>query len=83
MSGNPLRSECHCPKCGGVSTSVKDSRGCQDGSIRRRRICDSCLGRFSTIEIPLESLRNMQAELEALDSLRGFLGRPSAKRFET
>ncbi|WP_333825530.1 transcriptional regulator NrdR [Pinisolibacter sp.] len=40
-----------CPYCGGEDTQVKDSRPTEDGTaIRRRRICSSCGGRFTTFE---------------------------------
>jgi len=41
----------HCPACNHDSTSVIDSRMSADGSvIRRRRTCDACGHRFSTLE---------------------------------
>jgi transcriptional repressor NrdR len=40
-----------CPYCGFEDTQVKDSRPTDDGaSIRRRRVCPSCDGRFTTFE---------------------------------
>jgi transcriptional repressor NrdR len=40
-----------CPYCGGTDTQVKDSRPSDDGSsIRRRRVCPDCAGRFTTFE---------------------------------
>ncbi|PZQ45102.1 MAG: transcriptional regulator NrdR [Micavibrio aeruginosavorus] len=40
-----------CPFCGSEETQVKDSRPSDDGgSIRRRRSCPSCGGRFTTFE---------------------------------
>ena len=40
-----------CPYCGGTDTGVKDSRPSDDGSsIRRRRVCPDCAGRFTTFE---------------------------------
>lgn len=40
-----------CPYCGNVDTQVKDSRPSEDNaSIRRRRICQDCGGRFTTFE---------------------------------
>ncbi len=40
-----------CPYCGGLETQVKDSRPTEDASsIRRRRICPDCGGRFTTFE---------------------------------
>ena len=40
-----------CPFCGCADTQVKDSRSAEDGStIRRRRQCAACGGRFTTFE---------------------------------
>lgn len=40
-----------CPFCGHEETQVKDSRPSEDASsIRRRRNCPSCGGRFTTFE---------------------------------
>lgn len=39
-----------CPECGSRETSVKDTRPTQTG-VRRRRECDNCTHRFSTIEL--------------------------------
>ena len=40
-----------CPYCGNEDTQVKDSRPTEDaGAIRRRRICNTCGGRFTTFE---------------------------------
>ena len=40
-----------CPFCAHEETQVKDSRPSDDGgSIRRRRSCPSCGGRFTTFE---------------------------------
>jgi len=40
-----------CPYCTNHDTQVKDSRPTEDGSsIRRRRICSGCGGRFTTFE---------------------------------
>lgn len=48
-----------CPFCGHLSTSVKDSRATEDNAnIRRRRHCDECNGRFTTLEhVQLLNLR--------------------------
>ena len=83
MSGNPLRSEVTCPKCGAKETSVRDSRGAKDGTIRRRRECDGCKTRFSTVEIALDVLRGIQGDLEVLDKMRAFLQQPIGKRVDT
>src|ERR1700712_4124654 len=40
-----------CPYCGSLETQVKDSRPTEDASsIRRRRGCPDCGGRFTTFE---------------------------------
>lgn len=40
-----------CPYCGSADTQVKDSRPAEDSSsIRRRRVCPTCGGRFTTFE---------------------------------
>ena len=40
-----------CPRCNGVDDKVIDSRSTEDGAaIRRRRQCESCSTRFTTIE---------------------------------
>jgi len=39
------------PFCGSEETQVKDSRSAEDGaSVRRRRECSACGGRFTTFE---------------------------------
>ncbi|PCH99645.1 MAG: transcriptional regulator NrdR [Alphaproteobacteria bacterium] len=41
----------HCPFCSAGDTQVKDSRQAEEGgSIRRRRSCVQCGGRFTTFE---------------------------------
>lgn len=40
----------HCPFCKKDDTKVIDSRGTQDGAIRRRRECLTCESRFTTYE---------------------------------
>jgi len=40
----------HCPNCGNNNSRVVDSRPTEDGSIRRRRECESCNYRFTTFE---------------------------------
>lgn len=40
-----------CPFCGSFDTQVKDSRPSDDhATIRRRRVCPDCGGRFTTFE---------------------------------
>jgi len=40
-----------CPKCSSDKSMVVDSRGTADNSIRRRRLCGACGGRFTSYEI--------------------------------
>jgi len=41
----------HCPFCQHADTKVIDSRASEDGAtIRRRRVCEACGERFSTLE---------------------------------
>ena len=40
-----------CPYCGSAESQVRDSRPAEEGaSIRRRRVCPDCGGRFTTFE---------------------------------
>jgi transcriptional repressor NrdR len=40
-----------CPYCGNEDTQVKDSRPSEEGgAIRRRRFCNQCDARFTTVE---------------------------------
>jgi transcriptional repressor NrdR len=42
----------HCPYCKHSDTKVLDSRVADDGAqIRRRRVCQSCEKRFTTVEL--------------------------------
>ncbi len=51
-----------CPYCGAENTQVKDSRPSEDNTtIRRRRICGDCGGRFTTFErIQLRELTRLK-----------------------
>ena len=53
-----------CPYCGSTNTQVKDSRPSEDHTtIRRRRVCADCGGRFTTFErVQLRELTVDQAE---------------------
>ncbi|MXV43576.1 transcriptional repressor NrdR [Saccharibacter sp. 17.LH.SD] len=54
----------HCPFCGHQETQVKDSRPSEDGTaIRRRRACNGCTQRFTTIErVQLRELTVIKAD---------------------
>lgn len=54
-----------CPKCSGGSTICKDSRY-KDGTVYRRRMCQDCGWRFTTIEVSLETFNSMNTVLKKL-----------------
>lgn len=56
-----------CPKCGSQEQNVIDSRPV-GGRIRRRRECDKCKERFTTIE-QVHDAKIWQAKLKQLDDL--------------
>lgn len=61
-----------CPACGGLRDRVVDSRQAEDGaSIRRRRECDACGGRYTTFErveeVPLQ-VRKRDGRVEPFDA---------------
>ena len=45
----------NCPHCNYHDNRVLDTRVQRDGEIRRRRECISCKGRFTTVEVILQS----------------------------
>ncbi len=66
-----------CPFCGNIDTQVKDSRPAEDHvSIRRRRYCPSCAGRFTTYErVQLRDLVVIKSSGKREDFDRGKLER--------
>lgn len=48
----------HCPYCPAETTDVKDSRS-YDGRVRRRRLCVECGSKFSTLEVPVDELGDL------------------------
>ena len=75
-----------CPRCGHNDTRVVDSRLIRDGNtIRRRRACEKCEGRFTTYEhaeLPLPTVIKSDGRKEPWDGdkiLRG-LKRACQKR---
>ena len=61
-----------CPACGGLRDKVVDSRHSDDGaSIRRRRECETCGGRYTTFErveeVPLQ-VRKRDGRVEPFDA---------------
>jgi transcriptional repressor NrdR len=62
-----------CPACGAPDTRVIDSRPADGGrSIRRRRQCESCTGRFTTYERgePQLMVRKRNGRLEGFSSAK-------------
>ncbi|MCO8126889.1 transcriptional regulator NrdR [Acidimicrobiia bacterium EGI L10123] len=61
-----------CPSCGDLRDRVVDSRQTEDGrSIRRRRECETCGGRFTTferVETALVQVRKRDGEVEGFDA---------------
>jgi transcriptional repressor NrdR len=61
-----------CPGCGNVRDRVVDSRQAEDGrSIRRRRECEACGGRFTTferIETATVQVRKRSGDVEPYDA---------------
>ena len=75
-----------CPFCQNVETRVIDSRPVEDGAaLRRRRLCESCEGRFTTHEryqnVPLMVVkRDGRREEFSADKLRSGLIKACSKR---
>ena len=62
-----------CPTCGAPDTRVIDSRPAeQRSSIRRRRLCESCQGRFTTYERlePQLTVRKRDGRLETFSATK-------------
>jgi len=61
-----------CPACGNLRDRVVDSRQAEDGrSIRRRRECEGCGGRFTTferIETATVQVRKRSGDVEPFDA---------------
>ena len=61
-----------CPACGNLRDRVVDSRQAEDGrSIRRRRECETCGGRFTTferIETATVQVRKRSGDVEPFDA---------------
>ena len=76
----------HCPFCQHIDTRVIDSRVSDDGAtIRRRRVCEACGERFSTletIELKLPLIIKSDGRREAFDArkLRASFDRALQKR---
>lgn len=58
-----------CAACGSQQSSVKDSRPRDDGCIRRRRACDDCGHKWTTVEVELSSYQ-ASLDQESLEAMR-------------
>lgn len=54
-----------CPKCGSDQLGCIDSRK-NNGAVRRRRVCQDCHYRFSTMEISVDEFNAMMAKEKLL-----------------
>lgn len=50
----------------GAPTIVRDSRPTGEGFIRRRRRCDGCGRRFTTLEIPVDDSEDSSAKYNSV-----------------
>ncbi|WP_125979505.1 transcriptional regulator NrdR [Bifidobacterium goeldii] len=58
----------HCPYCQNADTKVIDTRISDDGySIRRRRVCQTCHKRFTTVESTMLLVRKRSGNVEPFD----------------
>jgi transcriptional repressor NrdR len=65
----------HCPYCRHNDTKVLDSRVAEDGSsIRRRRCCQSCEQRFTTMELMQLTVVKRSGATEAFDRDKAIAG---------
>ena len=64
-----------CPFCKHGDTKVPDSRVAEDGaSIRRRRCCQSCEQRFTTLELMQLTVVKRSGATEAFDRDKAIAG---------
>ena len=65
----------HCPYCRNTDTRVLDSRVADDGSaIRRRRTCQACGKRFSTVEQMQLTVLKRSGTTEPFDRAKAIAG---------
>ena len=65
----------HCPFCRHTDTKVLDSRVAEDGcSIRRRRCCQACEQRFTTLELMQLTVLKRSGATEAFDREKAISG---------
>ena len=79
-----------CPSCRSGRTKVTNSR-VKEGSIRRRRECLDCTGRFSTLEVQISEhsgatvthMAMREAKAARYDHIVAITGRPFRPQTET
>ena len=57
-----------CPECSSKS-DVADSRLMKENIIRRRRVCQSCKKKFTTLEVQMEELAKIENKVQLIGSL--------------
>ena len=57
------------PKCGSVNVSCIDSRQTPNNLTRRRRWCEDCGIRFSTVEITVDEYESTKGKLALLQTI--------------
>lgn len=66
-----------CPACGAFRSSVVDSRRRLD-SIRRRRKCDACGEKWTTLEVNARLLLKVRKIVNLLPSVKEYVDTPEA-----
>lgn len=66
----PVTRRVPCPGCGARQSAVKDSRTTPEDWQRRRRLCDACGHRWTTMEIPFESVALIPLIIKRLREMR-------------
>ena len=57
-----------CPSCGSRDVGVIDSRSWEDlQERRRRRECDACGHRWTTVEVPIDELQRIKRKARLAD----------------
>lgn len=57
-----------CPKCGNKS-GVTHNKPQDDGTVERRRKCEICGFRFSTVEVALDTFSRLKNLVDAIRSI--------------
>lgn len=65
----------NCPSCGHSSSSVVDSRPQPSGEVRRRRVCDECEFKWSSMEITVATHEKFRSAMSALFEIEGLVNK--------